>query len=127
MFDWFEFMAIPIPTYMTRSELLDASIVFARRYSFDILRATLPVLVAAILVDVAIELLDPQWDLALLAMLPSLILWGLAEGVALAACWDLLHGTSPSASRAWSSVAPRLGAVAVGYCVKWLQIGRAHV
>lgn len=115
-------MTILVPTVLSRSELLDASIVFAKRHSLTILLATLPALVPAIVVGLGIELVTQGSDVALLAMPVSLIMWGLAEGMAIAACWDLLHGNSPTTARAWKLVSPRAFAVAAGYCFKWLFI-----
>jgi hypothetical protein len=102
--------------------LLDASIILAKRHSFAILLATLPALVPAVLLDIGIHLLTGGSDFSLIAMPASLMLWGLAEGMAIAASWDLLHGEQPNATRAWRLVGRRPLAVALGYCFKWLMI-----
>lgn len=113
------FVAQPL---FTRSELVDASFLFARRHSLAVLRAALPVMVPAVIVDAGTELLSSD-ALISVAILPvSLMAWGLAEGTAIAACWDVLHGIAPTASRSWAKVAPRIWAVAVGYALKWLFI-----
>ena len=51
-----------------------------------------------------------------------MVVWGLAEGMAIAASWDLLHGNPPTTASSWRLVSPRAIAVAVGYALKWILI-----
>ena len=114
-------MTFNAPLLLSRAELIDASLVFTKRYFVPILHAALPALVLGVAVDVALLLLTPDSD-SLLEMFVELMVWGLAEGMAFAACWDIVHGNTTTPGRAWTLVAPRLGAIVAGYTLKWVFI-----
>jgi hypothetical protein len=107
---------------LSGSEILDASLLLAKRHFLTILRATLPALLLTAVVELAIEVLMQSPDRALLGMPAVLMAWGLAEALAIGACWDLVHGNPATLARSWKLVSQRTAAIAVGYCVKWLFI-----
>lgn len=115
-------MTFAAPPLQSRSELLDASFVLAKRHFFRILRAALPAIVLAVVVDLVIEVVGQDANAALLAIPTSLLVWGVAEGMALAACWNLVHGNPLTPASGWQLVGGRLWAVAFGYAFKWMLI-----
>ena len=115
-------MTLSAPPLLSRSELLDASIEFTKRHFFRILRAALPAVLLAALVDLVITAVAQGSDAGILGMPLSLLAWGVAEGMALAACWNLVQGNPVTAASGWQLVRGRLWAVAAGYALKWLGI-----
>jgi hypothetical protein len=103
-------------------ELLDGSLVLARRHYHTILRAALPALVLSALVEVLLTLLGLSSSSSLIGMLVVLIPWSLAEGLAIASCWFLLHRESATFVDSWDAVAPRAAAVVITYSIKWILI-----
>ncbi len=114
-------MTFAAPVLRSGSELIDAALVFTKRYFVVILRAALPAIMVSFVVDVLFELLAPGTDSAG-EMVIQLVTWGLAEGMAFAACWEIAHGNEPTPGRAWALVAPRLFAIVFGYTLKWVFI-----
>lgn len=114
-------MTFNAPLLLSRAELIDASLVFTKRYFVSILRAALPAILVSFAVDMLFELLAPGSDSAA-EMLAQMMTWGLAEGMAFAACWEIVHGNEPTPGRAWVLVGPRLFATVFGYALKWVFI-----
>lgn len=115
-------MTLVAPGLLSGSELLDASFVLAKRHFLTILRAALPGLVLAGLVELGIRALSDVPDADLLGMPALLMTWGLAEALAIAACWDLVHGSAAMPAKSYRLVYGRIAAIAIGYCLKWLLI-----
>jgi hypothetical protein len=103
-------------------ELLDASLELARRNYRVILLATLPLLLLTAIVELVLELVGLSSSSTFTGMLLILIPWSLAEALAVAACWCLLHGEPCTFVDSWKRVAPRAAAIVSSYAVKWLLI-----
>ena len=112
-------MTFAAPALRSGSELIDASLVFTKRYFVVILRAAVPAIALTMVVDLVFELMAPGTD-STGEMLIGFVTWGLVEGMAFAACWEIVHGNEPTPGRAWALVAPRLFAVVFGYTLKWV-------
>ena len=103
-------------------ELLDASFEFTRRYYRTILNAALPVLLLTVLVEVLLTGLGVSSSSSIVGMLVILVPWSLSEALAIASCWRLLHGESPTFADSWRLVWPRTITVFSTYIIKWTLI-----
>ena len=116
-------MTAVLPTSnTTAAQLVDSSLLLARRRFFPLIRAALPALFVAALLELLARLaLDPLFK-TLAEFVGLMAIWGVGEAMAIAACLNHLHGRPDSPADCWAMVRPRLGSILVGYCWKWLMI-----
>jgi hypothetical protein len=111
-----------LPSNPTAAQLVDVSLVLGRRRFGALIRAALPALFVAALLEllagalVGVPLVEPVEFVLVVAA------WSVGEAMAIAACLNHLHGRPDAPSDCWAQVAPRLGAITIGYCWKWLLI-----
>ena len=110
------------PTDASPSQLFDASLVFGRRHFRTLLQVALPAVFVCAVLELVSQLLRHVPGIPLLGFLAVLMAWGLAEAMAIAACWHIVHGRAATRATCWYSVSRRVIAIMVGYCLKWLLI-----
>lgn len=104
----------------TAGELLDASMVLAKRNYWSILRCALPALILAFALEALLDLLDASSGF--LGTMVSFLPWSLVEALCIAGCWSLLHGRSCNFGDSWQMISPRLGTVITTFTMKWVAI-----
>lgn len=112
---------LQIPMYASAAELFDAALTFGRRYFGAIVRAALPALAVVAVIQLAGQVLHQVPFVPVVEFVAYTMAWAGAEAAAIALCWQVVHG-HPAGVAIWSSIAPHLWTIVIGYTLKWLLI-----